>query len=146
MIFVVAMAVALVLPVFMPGCGSGPSEYDKAAHYTPDALAQELILRFRRLNPDSKISRRDQGKAMSKQAIAARAADKKGARTKLTKEKGGETTIDDVLEDIASKFALIQETPPAETIKKMNETIASDRTLSDSEKKTLTELVGRLAN
>ena len=66
---------------------------------------------------------------------AGTAADRKeSGRPKATK-KQAPATIDDVLDDIDSKIALVKGTSPAETTKKMNETIASDGSLSDSEKK-----------
>jgi hypothetical protein len=49
----VAAVVAFTLPIFGAGCGSEPFEVDKAANYTPETLAQELILRYRALKPNA---------------------------------------------------------------------------------------------
>ena len=54
----VAAAVVLALPILGAGCGSEQVEVDKAATYTPDSLAQELILRYRALKPDAKTAKR----------------------------------------------------------------------------------------
>jgi hypothetical protein len=140
-----AAAVVVTLPVLGAGCGRGPDEYDPAANYTPEAVAQELILRYRALSSDAKTSSRGPGRRMSAAAIAARDQADHKAKTRTTKKRGP-TTIDDVLEDIDSKIALVKGTSRAETTKKVIETIASDSSLSDGEKKNLTELVGRLAN
>ncbi len=139
------VALVLILASAGPGCGGDPPEYDKAANYTPESLAQELIIRYRALNPDSRTSSRRPKNKKSKADSAARPdLDKKGAVR--TPKKRASATIDEVLDDIDSKIALVKGTSPAETTKKMNETIASDGSLTDGEKKTLTELVGRLAD
>ena len=72
------------------------------------------------------------------------AVSKKSAPSATKKQ--ASTTIDDVLEDIGSKIALIKGQSPTETAKKMSETIASDGSLDDSDKIALTELVGRLVD
>jgi hypothetical protein len=140
-----AAAVLVTLPVLGAGCGSGPDEFDKAANYTPEAVAQELMIRYRALRPDAKTSSRGPGRRMSAAAIAARDKADHKSKTRTTKKRGP-TTIDDVLEDIDDKIALVKGTSRAETTKKVIETISSDSSLPDGEKKTLTELVGRLAN
>ena len=138
-------AMVLILAIVGPGCGGDTPEYDKAATYTPESLAQELIIRYRALNPDSRtFSRRPKNKKSEAGSTVRAELDKKGAVR--TPKKRASATIDDVLDDIDSKIALVKGTSPAETTKKMSETIASDGSLSDSEKKTLAELVGRLAD
>ena len=135
----VAAAVVLTLPILGAGCGSEQVEVDKAATYTPDSLAQELILRYRALKPDAKTASRAPIKKSAGGAVS-----KKSAPSATKKQ--ASTTIDDVLEDIGSKIALVTGSSPAATTKKMSETIASDGSLGDSDKKALTELVGRLAD
>jgi hypothetical protein len=135
----VAAAVVLTLPFLGVGCGSEQVEVDKAANYTPDSLAQELILRYRALKPDAKTASRRPIKKSAGGEIS-----KKSAPS--TAKKQGSATIDDVLEDIGSKIAIVKGSSPAETTKKMTEAIASDGSLGDSDKKVLTELVGRLAD
>ena len=51
-----------------------------------------------------------------------------------------------MLDDIKHKMTLIPEEPPTEIIKKMIATISGDNSLSEGDKKTLTELIGRLAD
>ena len=144
-ILIAAAACALALPLFGMGCGSETAEYDKTANYTPEALAQELIFRYRALDADAKTSNRGTKKRMSATAIAARDKADHKAKTRATKKRGP-TTIDDVLDDIDHKITLIKGTSRAETTKKVIETIASDSSLPDREKTALTELVGRLAD
>jgi hypothetical protein len=139
-----AASVVLALSLSSAGCGSQPAEFDNAANYTPESLAQELVVRYRALNADTKKSKRAPARKLSDAAIAARdnADSKKKARTAKTI---ASTTIDDVLDDMKYKISLIKGTSATETTKKMIETISSDRELADSDKKSLTEHVGRLA-
>jgi hypothetical protein len=138
-VLTVAAVVAFTLPILGAGCGSESVEVDKAANYTPETLAQELILRYRALKPDAKTPRRGPIKKASGAAVSRKTAPP-------TTKKRGSATIDDVLEDIGSKIALVKESSPAATTQKMTETIASDSSLSDSDRKALSELVGRLAD
>jgi hypothetical protein len=138
-VLTVAAVVAFTLPILGAGCGSESVEVDKAANYTPETLAQELILRYRALKPDAKTPRRGPIKKASGAAVSRKTAPP-------TTKKRGSATIDDVLEDIGSKIALVKGSSPAATTQKMTETIASDSSLSDSDKKALSELVGRLAD
>jgi hypothetical protein len=135
----VAAVVAFTLPIFGAGCGSEPFEVDKAANYTPETLAQELILRYRALKPNAKTPGRGPIKKASGAAVS-----KKSAQP--TTKKRGSATIDDVLEDIGSKIALVKGSSPAATTQKMAESITSDSSLSDSDKKALSKLVGRLSD
>ncbi len=137
-------AVTVVLPFFVIGCGSEPAEFDKTANYTPEALAQELALRYR-AQPVVQTSKLGPRKNKLASATVAAGKQSRKSATKTTK-KSGPPTIDDVLDDIEYKITLIKGTSPAETTKKMIEAIASDRTLADSDKKTLTEHVQRLTN
>jgi hypothetical protein len=143
--FTTAAVVVLALPVLGAGCGSSPAEFDVAANYTPQALAEELILRYRALNPDAKTSRRGTTNKVSAAAIAARDKADRKAVTRTTKKRGP-TTIDDVVEDIGYKMALIRETPRAKTAEQMIEAISSDSSLAPSDKKVLSEMVGRLTD
>jgi hypothetical protein len=143
--FTTAAAMILALPVLGAGCGSTPAEYDVAATYTPGALAEELIVRYRALNSDAKTSKRGTTNKISAAAIAARNKVDRKSITRTT-EKRGPTTIDDVIEDIGYKMVLIRGTPRAETAKQMIETISSDNSLAPSDKKVLSETIGRLAD
>jgi hypothetical protein len=143
--FTTAAVVVLALPVLGAGCGSEPAEFDQAANYTPKALAEELILRYRALNPDAKTSKRGAANKVSAAAIAARDKADRKAVTRTTKKRGP-TTIDDIVEDIGYKMALIRGTSRARTAEQMIETISSDNSLAPSDKKVLSEMVGRLAD
>lgn len=134
----------VVFSIVTAGCGSQSDEFDKSALYTPESLAQEFILRFRELNPDARVSSRSTS-SRSKSALISRKSPEKKVITKTTKNRAA-ATIDDVLDDIKHKLTLIPGTTPAEATKKMIETISGDQSLSDGDKKTLTEFVGRLAD
>jgi hypothetical protein len=140
----VAAAVVVSLPLLTAGCASEEAEFDKSANYTPESLGQELIFRYRGLNPNTKTSKRAAGNKSSDAAIASRNKEGKKAATKKTKP-SGPTTIDDVMDDIEHKITLVPKTTRAETTQKMVATISSDSSLTDAEKKTLTELIGRRA-
>jgi hypothetical protein len=143
-VFTSAATLVFALAVLGAGCGSEQAEFDKAAYYTPEALARELILRYRALNPSARTSSRAAGDARSKSALTSRKNPEKKVITKTTKNRAS-ATIDDVLDDIKYKMTLIPGAAPAETSKKMVETISGDSSLADVDKKTLTEFVGRLA-
>ncbi len=69
---------------------------------------------------------------------------KKGAGVK--KKATGPTTIDDVLDDIDNKLDLIKGISRPEACRKMVDTLSQDSSLTESDKKTLTELVGKLTD
>jgi hypothetical protein len=138
----IAAVVVIALPILGSGCGSAPTEFDNAANYTPESLAQEVILRYRALSPKAKTAERRNKKT----TVAAQSRISKKAAVTKTKGASGPTTIDNVLDDIESKLTLVKGTTPAETTKKMIETISGDSTLPDADKKALTEYVGRMAD
>jgi hypothetical protein len=148
-----ALATSLVLTLLSPiagtGCGPGAPDVDKAALYTPESLAQEFALRFGTLNPDAKkVKPSARSKPMSAKAVAARdAADqaKKKVVGATTKKRTGPPTIDDLLADIDNKLNLIKGTSRSDACRRMIDTISQDGSVTASDKKTLTELVGRLS-
>ena len=135
----VAAVVLVLAPILAPGCGSEPTEFDTIANYTPDVLAQELVLRYQALSPPARSSQRGTRKNTGPNLSN---VSRKGAVAK--KKESGPTTIDQVLEDIESKITLIKGSTPAETTKKMIETISSDKALPDADKKVLIEHVGKM--
>jgi hypothetical protein len=146
MVVAISTVLTLVLPAIVPGCGPASLDVDKAALYTPESLASELAFRFRALNPDAKTSSR---KAKSDKGLAERVArtakaEKKGAGVK--KKATGPTTIDDVLDDVDHKLDLIKGMYRPEACRKMIDALSQDSSLTESDKKTLTELVAQLAN
>ena len=60
------------------------------------------------------------------------------------KKQAGPPTIDDLLADIDGKLNLIRGLSRSDACRKMTETIASDASLSEGDKKRLTELVSKL--
>jgi hypothetical protein len=137
----------LVVPAIVPGCGPGDLEVDKAVLYTPESLASELALRHQALNADAKKSTRK----LSRSDKAAAEKRERGTKSQakgggLKKTAKGPTTIDDVLEDIDTKLDMLKGVSRPEACRKMTETISKDSSLTDSDKKSLNELVGRLAD
>jgi hypothetical protein len=150
MVVIISMMLTLVLPVLVPGCGPAVSEVDKAALYTPESLAAELAFRFRDLSPDAKTAmptpRSKTDKNLAQRLERAEQAKNKGAGGAAAKKKRtGPPTLDDLFADIDNKLDLIKGTSRADACRKMVDTISGDSSLSESDKKTLTELVGRLA-
>jgi hypothetical protein len=150
MVVAVSTVLMLVLPAIMPGCGPGSLDVDKAALYTPESLASELAFRFRSLSADAKTSTR-RAKLKSDKGAAERLEradklEKKGASVKKKATAKGPTTIDDVLDDIDDKLDLIKGVSRPEACRKMVDTLSQDSSLTESDKKTLTELVGKLTD
>ncbi len=143
-----ALTFIVLSPLLSTGCGSAPLDVDKAALYTPESLAQELALRFVALNPDVKKTRTSyRAKPLSAKAIATRErADqaKKQGQPAVTKKRVGPPTIDDLLADIDNKLNLLKGVSRSDACKKMLDTISQDKSLTASDKTTLTELVNRL--
>ena len=148
MVVAVSTALALVLPATVPGCGPVSLDVDKAALYTPESLASELAFRFRSLAPDAKTSSRKTkskaDKAAAERLERATKVEKKGAGVK--KKATGPMTIDDVLDDMDNKLDLIKGISRSDACRKMIDTVSQDKSLTESDKKTLTELVGKLAD
>lgn len=147
----VAVVLGLVLAASTPGCGSGPSQVDKAALYTPESLAQELAFRYRALDAEAKKStRRARLGAKDAKRIAAveRAsqAEKKGGNTEAAKKRTGPPTIDDLLDDIDRKLDLIKGVSRPDACLQMHETIAKDSSLDENDKKTLLEKLKELGD
>jgi hypothetical protein len=138
-------AVVVSLAVFSGGCGSEPADFDQSANYSAESLAQELIERYRALSPSAQISKAAPRNKQSGPASSAKGTASKKSVTKATK-KAAPATIDDVLEDIEMKITLVKGTSRAETTKKMIETIGSDKSLAEADKKVLTESVDRMGN
>jgi hypothetical protein len=138
-----AASLVVAFAALGPGCGPETPVYDKAANYTPEALAEELILRYRALSPSAKTSTRTG--SGSKSASITRKNPEKKIITKTTKNRAA-PTIDDLLDDIKYKSTLITDSKPADTSQKMIATISGDKSLSESEKKTLTEFVSHLGD
>ena len=137
----------LVMPAVVPGCGSGELEVDKAALYTPESLASELAFRYQSLNADAKKSTRKlsrSDKAAAEKREHGNKSQTKGGGVKK-KAPAGPKTIDDVLEDIDGKLDLIKGVSRPEACVKMTDAISKDSSITEGDKKSLNELVDRLA-
>jgi hypothetical protein len=148
MLVATSTVLMLVVPAVVPGCSSGNLEVDKAALYTPESLASELAFRYLALNAAAKTSTR-KVKSRSDKAAAEKRERGTKSQTKgggVKKTAKGPTTIDDVLEDIDSKLDLIKGVSRPEACRKMTDAISKDSSLAEGDKKSLTELVGRLAD
>ena len=132
------------------GCGPGEPEYDKAALYSPESLAQELAARYQDLSPDARKTAA--GSRASLEAAKITAAKekaelvrKKGVTGEAVQKQARPATVDDLLADIGNKLTLIKGMSRADACRKMIDTFSNDRSLSAPDKKALTELVGKLA-
>lgn len=146
-----SMALTLALAALAPGCSPATLDVDKAALYTPESLAQELVVRFHALNPSAKTQshRLKTNPAADKQRAErlarAEKAEKKGGGTPGAKKRQGAPTIDDLIADVNDKLDRIEGTSRAEACKKMRDAISKDNSVTDSERKTLADIVGQLA-
>jgi hypothetical protein len=140
------VALALVLPVTSPGCGSDAPEVDKAAMYSPESLAQELAFRYRDLKPEArKLSRpaaprgkpgeREQGRRIDEEV-----EQKKGGGA-VPKKREGAPTLDDVMDDIGAKIDRVPDMPRAEVCRRMIEALSKDNSLTGDDQALL---AGRL--
>jgi hypothetical protein len=148
MLVATSTVLMLVVPAVVPGCSSGNLEVDKAALYTPESLASELAFRYQALNADAKKSTRKlsrSDKAAAEKRERGTKSQTKGGGVKK-KAPQGPRTIDDVLEDIDNKLDLIKGVSRPAACVKMMDTISKDSSLTDSDKKSLNELVDRLAD
>jgi hypothetical protein len=137
-----ALVLGFVLPALAPGCGPAALDVDKAAHYTPESLAQELAFRYGALKPEARKSTRKSGsrsKSTDRTAALERArqAEKKGSDAPAVKKRSGPQTLDDVLEDIDSKIDKIRTTARAQTCQKMIEALSRESSLADDDRKLL---------
>jgi hypothetical protein len=144
-----AVVLGLVQSASSPGCGPGQPEFDKAALYTPESLAQELVLRYGALNAEARKSTRKVipgSKAAKRIAAVAQAAqaEKKGGNPEAAKKRTGPQTIDDVLEDIDAKIDKIPGTSRAGTCRQMIEVISKDGSLTEDDKTLLSEKLKEL--
>jgi predicted RNase H-like nuclease len=148
---VASMVVVLVVAAVATGCGPALVDVDPATRYTAESLAQELIVRFQALNPSAKTSRRavrvnpSAEKARAERLERAVSAEKKGGGGPGEKKRKGAPTIDDVIDDVDHKLDLLSGTSRSDACRKMIEAISGESSLTADEKKTLSDLVGRLA-
>ncbi len=139
------------LAALVAGCGPAAIDADQAAAYTPESIAQELAFRYRTLLPAAKKSKQPArprsklAKSAGDLAVDEKALTKAGGGP-VAKKRTGPPTIDDILEDISVKVSRITGTSRAEACKKVIEAISRDSSLAESDKNSLTELVGRLAD
>ena len=146
-----AAVVGVVLTALAPGCGRGEPEFDKAALYTPESLAQELAFRYRGLKPEARKSTRRAGAGTkSEKRLAAleraRQAEKKGGDTAATKKRTGPPSLDDLLDDIDRKVDLLKGVSRPEACRQMGESLAKDSSLDENDKKLLAEKLKELGD
>jgi hypothetical protein len=137
-----ATIATVMLSVAAPGCGPAASEADKAAEYTAESLAQELAFRYRSLKPEAKKFTRAP-KAKSTKSIAQLETDEKldtkGKDVATTKKRSGPPSLDDILDDFDVKLGRLKETSPSAACQQVIETISKDNSLTENDKKLLTE-------
>jgi hypothetical protein len=145
-----SMVLTLLLATLGAGCGPGAAEVDKAALYTPESLASEFAYRFRQLDPDARTAAVRYKRSREGQKDAERLARVDQAKNKTSggapakKKQAGPRTLDDLLADIDGKLDLIKGVSRADACRKMAETISRDTSISEDDRKRLTDLVGQL--
>jgi hypothetical protein len=87
---------------------------------------------------------RDGKKDAERLARVDQAKNKTSGGAPARKKQTGPRTLDDLLADIDGKLGLIQGVSRTGVCQKMVETISGDTSLSDGDKKRLTELIGQL--
>jgi hypothetical protein len=145
-----SMLSSLSVMAIVSGCGGANLDVDKAALYTPESLAAEFAIGYKALSADTKataVKIKARTKKDRAKPVFSENALKKGKRVATTrkKETKGPPTLDELVEDVDSKIDLIRDFSRSESCGKMTEAISKDQTLDDNERKTLTELVAKLA-
>jgi hypothetical protein len=140
-----AAAFAAMLTLLGPGAGCGPAtpDVEPAARYSPESLAQELAFRYRALTPDAKTAKsRNRGRSNIAKSIAAL----ESAEKLQTKSKGAPTakkarveTLDDLLDDLEGKLSQIKDISRLDACRRASEAISKDASLSDTEKRLLSD-------
>jgi hypothetical protein len=143
-----ALALVLLLPALGSGCGPATHEVDQAALYTPESLAQELAFRYRALSPAAqKAPTRSRSRAKPAKSLAQLdAAEKleKKAKDVTTAKQARIQSLDGLLDDIEGKLDRIKGTSRADACRKMAETIVKEGSLTESDKKLLSEKLKEL--
>jgi hypothetical protein len=145
----VTSLINLTALALVAGCGAN-LDVDNAALYTPESLAAEFAFSYKTLGSDTKATaskikartNKDRGKLpLSENAL------KKGKRGGVPRksEPKGPLTLEELVQDVDAKIDLIRDFSRSESCGKMTEAISKDQTLDDNERKTLTELVAKLA-
>ena len=145
----VAPLINLTALALVAGCGAN-LDIDNAALYTPESLAAEFAFSYKALGSETKATAstikartsKNRGKLpLSENAL------KKGKRVESLRktEPKAPLTLEELVQDVDTKIGLIKGISRSETCRKMTEAISKDQTLDDNERKSLTELVAKLA-
>ncbi len=141
------VGVVLGLAFLASGCGVRP-EFDRAAAYTPESLAQEAVFRYRGLNPEARKSTRKTRVSKAKTAAereSEETATRKNQGAPTTKKRSGAATLDDLLDDLSTKLDRIAGLSRADACKKLVEAVASDPTLGENDRKSFSARLQELA-
>jgi hypothetical protein len=140
-----ALLVALAgLFVLGQGCGDRP-HFNKEAEYTPESLAQELAFRFNALSPSGKSStrsRRPQKKAVDSKADELSTTK---SQAKAATKKELPRNVDDILDDIEAKTALIKGTSRSDVVAKMIDALSRDASVAEKDCQMLSEKLTEFA-
>jgi hypothetical protein len=147
---VAVAAAGLLLTALGPsgGCGPAAREIDSAGQYTPESLAAELAFRYRALTPEAKKApSRNRTASKTNRSIAQlESAEKLQTKGKAaaTEKKGRALTLDDLLDEFEGKLDLIKGMSRLDACRQASEAISRDSSLSESEKKLLSEKLKEL--
>ena len=145
------VAMGLLLVIFGSGGGCGPANTEVdlgCARYTPESLAQELAFRYRALTPAAKKAQtRNRARSKATKTIAQLESTEKlqtKAKNAPTEKKARTQSFDDVLDEIEDKLGLIKGVSRLDACRQAIEAIARDSSLSESDKKVLSEKLKEL--
>jgi hypothetical protein len=142
---IAAAAFAAVVTLLGPvgGCGPATPDAEPAARYSPESLAQELAFRFRALTPEAKKAKsRNRSRSSTAKSIAAlESAEKAQTKSKgaPTEKKARVDTLDDLLDDLEGKLSTIKDISRLDACRRASEAISKDASLSDTDKKLLSD-------
>jgi hypothetical protein len=132
-VLLVALA---VLSSLAAGCADRP-EFNKAAEYTPESLAQELAFRYKALSPAAKKSTRS--RRPQRAAVDSKADEQSPTKsqTKAATKKELPRTVDDILDDIEAKVGLIKGMSRSDVVSKLIDALSRDTSLAEQDRQTL---------
>jgi hypothetical protein len=135
---------AAVLLTLSAGCGGEP-QFGRETQYTPESVAQELAFRFKALPVSGKTSTRV--RRPRKQAVASKADEKSAVKSqaKAASKKPLARTADDLLDDAETKAGLVPGMHRVEALKKVREAVSRDRSLGETDRKTLVDRLDEMA-
>jgi hypothetical protein len=121
------------------GCGS-KDEFDQAAQYSPETLAQELAFRYRALSPSARVVKKKRDVPNRKQGDVMKSRDEQSqvkSQTKAATKKAPAASADDLLDEIDAKASRVAGRTRAQVFETMAEAIGKESSLEAADRETL---------